>query len=83
MAAMTLACCTAGRCMSPALDNGTPVPQNAPFVIYTDDQGQVFTYVLLHVCCKLRLQQQLQLTKEFFKKLLENFKKIKNKKKLI
>lgn len=37
--------------MLPTLDNGAPVPQNAPFVIYTDDQGQVFTYVLLHVRC--------------------------------
>lgn len=41
---------TAGRCMTPALDhNGLPVPPNAPFVIYTDDQGQVLT-VCLNPC---------------------------------
>ncbi|KAB0797279.1 hypothetical protein PPYR_08273 [Photinus pyralis] len=45
---MTLACCTAGRCMSPALDNGPPVPSNAPFVIYTDDHGQLLD--TLQVC---------------------------------
>lgn len=49
LAAMTLACCTAGFCMSPALDNGEPVPQNAPFVIYTDEHGQVFTLIWFYL----------------------------------